>query len=765
MIDMGTRPFTRRRFVAGCAGAGAVLACTGVGASEVFAQGGHIGADAQPANEQIHSICQGCSNACGFTAYKVDGSLGKLIGDATNPHARGMLCARGYGYAQSIASDDAIDRPLRRMPDGRFEPISWQEAYGEIANRLEAVLSTEGPEAVALVTDGASPTASAYGQRFMGRLGSANVFVDDVVTNVSKAAGFAQVIGTGSYETDIAGAKAVLLIDTSYADVCAPDLVAALQAARQAGASITAIDPRLGTIASFSDSWLAVNPGTELALLLAVCNELIRTDRYDKAFVAANASGFDEWARAIDGFTARWAADITGVESYRIESLAAELAAAAPRVAIQYGNGTMAADAYANSGETARVVCLLNMLLGTWGADGSARLPFDYSAASFAKVMPTVAKEGVILGSALSSNSGPLGRPFGGSMATAIELMGRGAIGALFVLDADIAYDYASMNVAGALSTADLVVCAAPRMTATAQLADFVLPLCWYLQSATLPVFDQGPAPSVSIASPVIEVASRDAGPLPIDRIISELAVACDLGDAFDFTLDEAAGRQLAVVGTSLDAVREEGTIALGNVPTQRAWATPSGKIQCASAACAQAGLSAVPVWSPPLAVSNIREVIEYDRNFGQHDVIEAVLDEERGHSAPEVKLRLISGQQSVIGPRGYDVAELAAIAEKYHLDSIWINAQVAALLGIENGDEVGIHNDLASYKGRAFVTQRIAPSAVYLPGFFGHVENERQDASGAGIDPALFCEPVVREAYGTLCTQEACVNLWKEGE
>lgn len=757
---METRPLTRRRFVAGAAGTGALLACAGVGATEVFAEGGQIGADARPESRQIHTICQGCSNACGFTAYTVEGELGKTIGDATNPHAVGQLCARGYGYTQSAFSEANVKNPLRRLPNGSFEAISWEEAYGEIANKLDAVLNTAGPEAVALVTDGVSPTASAYGERFMAAIGSGNVFVDDAVTAVSKAAAFSQVIGADDYAADIASSDAVLLIDTSFADVCAPDLVAALQSAREAGTPVFAVDPRQGTLASFADQWLAVNPGTELALLLAVCNELIRNGRYDKAYVAANASGFDEWANAISGFTARWAEDITGVQSYRIESLASALAAAAPKVAIQYGNGRIAADAYLNSSETARVVCLLNTLLGAWNVEGGARLPFDHSAAAFSAVLPKVDGAATI-GSALSLSDGPLGRPFGGGTAMALELMANGTIEAAFIVDADIAYDYASMDVARALDRTDLVVCISQQMTETAELADYVLPEASYLECASLPVFDQGMTAAVSIANPVIEGANANAK--PVSDIIAELGRACGLDKEFDFTLEEASALQLARVGIALEGLQQEGTAALPNSSRRKGWATPTGKIQCASAACEEAGLSAAPVWVPPLMASNVREVIEYDENFGQHDAIEAIVDEEQGHGAPELRLKLISGQQPVIGPRGYDTAELMDIAEKYALDSLWINAQVAELLGIRTGDEVGIQNELASFTGRAFVTQRIAPTAVYLPAGFGH--EGQQAASGKGIDPALFSVAVVREAYGTLCAQEACVSLWKEGE
>ena len=74
---MMTRPLTRRRFLAGCAGAGAAVACGAAGTAAAFAEGGHIGAAAQPESAQVHTICRACPNACGYTAWVVDDELSK----------------------------------------------------------------------------------------------------------------------------------------------------------------------------------------------------------------------------------------------------------------------------------------------------------------------------------------------------------------------------------------------------------------------------------------------------------------------------------------------------------------------------------------------------------------------------------------------------------------------------------------------------------------------------------------------------------------
>ena len=759
------RPLTRRTFLAGCTAAGAAAACLGPATALANGNGdGDIGVRARPESSQVHTICQGCPNGCGYTAYVVDGQLGKVIGDTASPLAAGNLCARGFGFTQSAFSPANVKNPLRRKEGGGFQTIGWDEALGEIAAKLAEVMEGAGPEAVALAYDGLSATAAAYGPRFMEALGSGNVFVDDVTENVGKAAAFAQVIGVGDYIPDIANAQMILLVDTSYADITTPDLAASLQAAREAGVPIVAIDPRMGTLASFADEWMAVNPGTELALLLALCNQLICDGRYDKAFVEANAEGFGEWAAAIDGCTAAWAQDITGVESYRIESLAARIAEAAPRVALEYGNGRIGGTAYANSGETARAVCLLNTLAGAWNQPGGALMPHDYSAVSFQAAVPPVPGARKTLAVAPPQTDFPLGRPFGASLAQGIELARFGTIKALFALEADIAYDYAALpGVVDALQDMDLFVCLSQQMTQTAQLAHYVLPLCSYLEADSLPQFAQTPQAAVSVASAVL--ADDDSNALPVDAAISALAGACGVGDAFGFSLDEAAALQLAPVAIGLEGLRQDGsaTVDVATVAADGVWPTPAKKIQCVSDACEQAGLSGPPVWVPPLQESNVRAVIADDMNLGQQN--RTVFVTEGGQGLQDMRFRLISGQQSVLGTRGYNVEELMDIAEMYDLDSVWVNADVAAALGISTGDTVVVSNDAADYRGRAFVTQRIVPTAVYLPSGFGRTSEKQHTACGKGFNPALFCEPAIEEGYGTLCTQEALVRLWKEGE
>lgn len=759
---MNERPLSRRGFLAGCAGAGAAIACAPALASEAFAAGGEIGSAARPAWDTIHTICQGCPNACGYTAYTVEGKLGKTIGDAGNPNAAGRLCARGYGYTQAAFSTASVKNPLRRKDNGSFQTISWDDAILEIGNAIHSIVRNSGAEAVSLVYDETLPFARSYSNSLMNGIGGGNCFVDDLTFDTTKAAALIETIGADSYFPDIERAELVMLIDSSMTDIASPDLAASLEAIREAGKRIIAVDPRLGTIGSFATDWYAVNPGTELALLLAVCNHLVSTGRYDKDYVSANVAGFDLWASAISAYTPRWAQDITGIEDFRIEELASLLAACAPHVAIEYGNGSIAGASFANSGNTVRVICLLNALLGAWNQTGGALLPFDYEAALAARGISSpsaadnlLADEMTAVGIAVPESGA------GASQMMALEK--RNHIKCLICLGADVAYDYSAIkDIDDIIESMDLVVCVTQEMTRTAELADYVLPLSHYLYTSTPPRLEEGTTPTIVQANAVLERSDGDNS-LPLDAIVDALATASESTVRPSEAVSAAASEILAAAGLTEGALGQIGSSELTGLGIERitTWRTPTGLIQCASQRLLDAGSDLMPIWQEPASASDVSMVIDDDLDLGQRNDIAVLLNED----AAEPVLHLITGQQTVIGMHGYNTAELMDIAKMYELDRVWINADIADTLGISDGDEVLIHNGECTGIAKAFVTNRIVPSAAYLPLSFGRTAERQRIAKGKGLDVLAFGSGAVSPGYGALCLQEASVTIRAERE
>ncbi|MFQ8866849.1 MAG: molybdopterin-dependent oxidoreductase, partial [Eggerthella lenta] len=271
---MSEHAITRRSFLAGSAGAVALTAAAGYVSFDAWEQA-HADDGAQGGETKtVHSLCNACSSKCGFTAYVVDGRLTKLIGDEDHPYAQGKLCARGYGYSQIAYSKDRLTDPLKKNDKGAFEAISWDQAYSEIAEKVKAIIADKGPQALAMVQD-PRPSGKYYTKRFMNALGSANVYTHGAACNLSKESGFTQAIGAASYASDMENSKMTMFIGRSYADAIRPSSVVELQRAHENGAHIVLVDPRCNNSIAFADEWVPINPGTDLAFLLAMSNVLV----------------------------------------------------------------------------------------------------------------------------------------------------------------------------------------------------------------------------------------------------------------------------------------------------------------------------------------------------------------------------------------------------------------------------------------------------------------------------------------------------------
>lgn len=600
---MSENAITRRSFLAGSAGVAALAAAGGYMSFGAWEQ---AYAD-EPENDQgswsAYTMCNACSSKCGYKAYVKRGRLSKLIPSEHDAHARGKICARGYGYPSFVYSEDRLTDPLKKNDKGEFEAISWEQAYQEIGEKVKAIIDANGPEALALVQD-PRPSGAFYTKRFLDALGSPNYYTHGAACNLSKASGFAQVIGAGDFQSDISNTKMIMYIGRSVADAIRPSHLQDLQAAHENGAKIVMVDPRCNNSTVFADEWLPINPGTDLAFILAMCNVLIRDGIYDKDYVAENVEGFDEFAAGIADHTPLWAEGVCGISAETIERLAHEFAQAAPAASIDAGWRGGFGNQYANSGETARALVIFNTLLGCWNQEGGALLTSGVSAGKLDETkFPPVPK---VEAKKAGSEEYPLASAGMGVNIHAASLAKEGKIKGMFFYNSNMVAGYSNpAYMQECLDALELCVVVDVQMSETALCADYVLPECSYLERLEIPVFNGGKVPSVSLRDKVLDVIHPNT--LPVDQIFSGLAEACGVGQYFPFTVEELADAQLKTVGLSLDELRKVGTVEFpekafvyGQTPK---WKTPSGKIQFTSEACEKAGYSAAPVWVAPAVV------------------------------------------------------------------------------------------------------------------------------------------------------------------
>lgn len=726
---------TRRTFLKGSA-ATAALAATGAGVCSLGAwQAEAAHAEGSYERKEGASLCNGCSSKCGLVATTLGGQLFTLRGSDVHPYAKGTICGRGHGVAQIAYSDERLTQPMRRAADGSFEAIDWDTAFSEIGAKVKDILAKNGPEALAIVQD-PRPSGKEYSKRFINALGSANIYTHGAACNSSKEAGFAQTIGTGNFSVDFGNSKMVVFIGRSYGDGIRPSSVQSLAAAADKGTRIVIVDPRLNNSGIFATDWVSIKPGTDLAFLLGICNVLIEEDLYDHEFVEQNAVGFEEFAAQAKEYTPAWAEQQCGVPAATIEEIARALAKAAPAAAVEASWRAAFGCAHQNSFDTARAVTAVNALLGSWGAKGGALLTSSPKAGDIDKQkFPSAPKPEA---KRVGDKEYPLAPSGMGSNLAVLQAALDGAMKGVFFYNSNAVQGYAQPKVwREGLEKTDLVVTIDVQMSETALASDYVLPECTYLERMELPEFIGGKKHYVAMRTQVLEPIHPETK--PCDEIFAGLAEACGVGEYFQFSVDELADAQLQTVGLSLEALKKTGTahfpekeFSYGSTPK---WKTPTEKVQFASEACEKAGLSPYPVWVEPAVMPMGDE------------------------------LRLIGGKQAIHShTQTANIEDLMQITKDYDLTRVWMNADTAARRGIADGDEVEVSNGQHTGRVRVRVTQRINPTALYMPSHYGCSSPDQHTAYEVGLRQMDYVPFRMEPGYGSACTQETVVNVKKAG-
>ena len=366
---------SRRTFVKGSL---AGLALAGAAGSALYgcapkSEEGAKDGGAAAADEIVYSQCVvNCGGSCLLRWHVQDGKIVYAetdnVGDAAGLQAR--ACLRGRTIRRWINSPDRLMKPMKRVGkrgEGKFEEISWDEAYQGIADALKNTIDQYGNEAVYMnYGSGVSSATSRLFPRLANLMGGYLKSYADYSTNMMQS-GMPYTYGDkcNPYDSVYASSMSeaeksdlVIMFGNSPADtrMGGANIVYDFAKVREAGAKIVNIDYRLNeTSSGHPDEWLPIRTGTDAALVNAIAHELIANDQVDKEFLDKYCVGYDEdtmpesakgqnksYKDYIMGTgydmvekTPEWAAPICGISADRIKELAAEIGAAKPLYVVQ----------------------------------------------------------------------------------------------------------------------------------------------------------------------------------------------------------------------------------------------------------------------------------------------------------------------------------------------------------------------------------------------------------------------------------------------
>ena len=295
------KELTRRGFLKGSAACGAAAAAgmfsTGgwLAPAKAYAGIGPAGAEAAAAGNE-HTACtyhQGhCGGMCPLKCTVRDGRLVKVEPNTCVDDRYETICLKGISEVQHIYGSHRIQTPLRRVGErgaNEFEPVSWDEAYDEIVERLTSLQKQHGRDCVVVgaTTEASFPfLAPMLGAQTGGMGGIDNGTGNGLDPAIGHGGGYAYATGEAR---DWVNANMALTVGSNFCESTLPQVRLFFEA-KEAGAKMITVDPHFSTTASKSNEWIPITPGTDAALFLGMASAIVDNEWYDEAFMAAHTA-------------------------------------------------------------------------------------------------------------------------------------------------------------------------------------------------------------------------------------------------------------------------------------------------------------------------------------------------------------------------------------------------------------------------------------------------------------------------------------------
>jgi thiosulfate reductase/polysulfide reductase chain A len=707
---------SRRKFLK-ITGAAAGIAAAGNGIMR--ATGRATGSPSVTGTRKIPTYCDICFWKCGTIAYIRDGELWKVEGNPLDPLSRGRLCPRGTGGIGAHTDPDRLRAPLmrkRNRGEEEWVEVTWDEALGFIAEKMQKIKAAYGPESVALFSHGIGGN---FLKHTMKAYGATNIAAPSFAQcRGPRDVGFRLTFGedvSSPERTDIRNAQCLVLIGSHLGENMHNTQVQEFAEAIEKGASVIVVDPRFSIAAGKAKYYLPIKPGTDTALILAWMNVLVSEGLYDKEYVEKNGFGFEQFAATIRPYTPEWAYPETGIEPEMIRATAREMARFRPATLVHPGRH---ATWYGDDAQRSRALALLNALLGSWGRKGGFYYPVSMDVPAYPYPPYPKSEKG-------KADNPNHKYPFAHeALTTGIReatITGQPyPIKSWFVYATNLLHALPNeQETIKAIQNLDLLVVIDVIPSEIAGWADVVLPESVYLERFDDLNVEWFREPFVALRQPVVDPPHEQK---PNWWIAKKLAEKLGLGSYFPWNdIEEYFRHRLSAAGLSYDELKRNGIIRgkkqpvyfEEGVPVQ--FPTPSGKIEFTSPQLAQAGFDPVPVYKPP-------------------------------PGGPPGYYRLLFGRTPV---HSFSRTQSNRILSDMMAENeVWVNPNTARRYDLRNGQYVRLKNQdgVVSNRISVKITERIRRDCVYMVHGFGHSSRMLKHAFGKGASDAQLITKYVTD-------------------
>ncbi len=752
-------------------------------------------------SHDIATLCEMCVNKCAALARVEDGIITKLNPNPKFPKSKNMLCARGNAGIQALYDPDRLKYPMVRIGEkgeGKFKRVTWDEAYEAILNGtdkfpgLSKILDEEKDNRSSMLFCAGEGMAEHTFKQFYQAFGSANWLNHASICLQTVASGYGVTIGAYP-QTDLENAEYIIMAGANRAEaIVTPDTMDAFKRTKGRGAKLICIDPRFTNTAAKADKWYAINPGTDLALVLALTYVTLTEDLQDNAYIEKYFNGYEDYKESVisNKYTPQWAESITGIKAKEIYKMAREFAAAAPKAVYYPGRRSTFAK---NDFQLRRAMAIFQSLHGAVDCKGGlifgSKLklkdheglePLYVRAEARAVIKKVNVKKGEAGYDDCAVVSG------GGSWISwrnrFIENKMPYKVRGMFCYKHNPMMNMPnSAKTAQMLKKMELVVIIDTMPSDTVMYADVVLPECTYLERTdpvktfagvepsiavrnkvidplyeTKPVMDILNGLTTKISKPLFEISKR------YDEDIQE-QITEDGEEAtyeeFDLTLpfkhsqEELNHHAVSAYAGAAEKLDQEGVFYPKmdkyfkklNVNEYQCYPqnkklysvtdgkpkTPSGKVECNIKSLANKGINPMPVWKD-----------EYE------------------FKVPAGKFKLLTGRHAQFTQSG--TSNNAQLRDIMPENFIWINKRTAKEKGIKFADMIEVSSSVGKTQLKAYPTEKIAPNQVFFIHGFGEESSALTWGFKNGGNDNAVIEDHIEPVYGAAAMHETNVEIRK---
>ena len=644
--------------------------------------------------KSVFSMCGMCAVRCPIRIEVENGSVTWIEGNPYVPGIEGALCAKGSAGLAFEYDSERPQYPMIRTGErgsGQWRKATWDEALGYITGKLKIVKNKYGAKAIALA-DRSGPFTDLT-KSFIKAQGSPNYIDhdDSCAKNVNMACQSLFGYGRGELGYDFSNTKYIVLFGRNIFESIQVKEVNTVLDGMERGAKLVYVDIRATVTASKADKFLTIRPGTDYAMLLALVHVVLKERLYDKEYVNRYVLGLTELEAFVAPYTPEWAEKETGIAAHDIYAIAREAAVAKPNVIF---HGGWMLSRYIDSFYASRMLYILNSLLGSVESKGGliiAKGPKDAGVKglnSLGANIPDVADK--IVDAEMKEKSIGTGH--------LVNLYKAIKTGEPYPVKAFIAYRFDPIAAfpdpdeqRRVLDDLDLLVAIDVNYSDTAWYADVILPESTYLERSNIIATQKGPKPGFVMRR---QAMAPRYDSKPAWEIFTLLAERMGVGQYFPYKgIEDIWNYQLAGTGVKIEDFGAKGLIGLAKDP-----------------------------------IMMLRDAIKFTTVSGKIELVSSKLEKSGFHSfAPYVapkkpaegSFRLTFGRTAVHAhAQSQNNPYLNEIIPE---NTLWINADEARKLGINNGDMVEVSAEGYSGNIRAYVTPYIHPEAVFMLHGFGN--------------------------------------------